>query len=192
MTAAIVIPVKPFDQAKARLAPVLTPEEREMLSRAFFRHVLTLATDRALDADVIVVSRCEQALGMAREAGAQAMVEQGQGQNEALEQAMELANGPVLLLSSDLPFLAMQDIAVMLTLGATTDLGIATDRAKTGTNALFLARSGMIRTRFGPDSRALHQAEAEKAGLRWTLIERPGLAFDVDRPEDLPFLHNES
>ncbi|MGC4252678.1 MAG: 2-phospho-L-lactate guanylyltransferase [Sphingobium sp.] len=192
MTGAIIIPVKPFEEAKARLASVLTPEQRESLSRDFFRHVLTLATDRALDADVIVVSRCGQALDMARRAGAQTVVERGQGQNEALEQAMRQADGPLLLLSSDLPFLTVEDIAAMLTLGATSDIGIATDCAQTGTNALFLARPGLIRPRFGPDSRALHQAEAERAGLRWTLIERPGLAFDVDQPEDLPFLPHES
>lgn len=192
MTGTIIIPVKPFDEGKARLAPVLTPDQRERLSRDFFRHVLTLAKDRILDAEVLVVSRCEKALKMARKAGARSMVERGQGQNGALEQAMGRVDGPVVLLSSDLPFLTTEDLAAMLAPGKAVDVGIATDRAKTGTNALFLARSRLIRPCFGADSRERHEAEAQKAGLRWTLVERPGLACDVDQPEDLLFLPDRS
>jgi len=192
MAGTIIIPVKPFHEGKTRLASILTPEQRKRLSRDFFQHVLTLAKDRTLNAEVLVVSRCQEALEMARKAGARSMIERGQGQNSALEQAMGRVNGSVLLLSSDLPFLITEDLAVMLALGETVDVGIATDKARTGTNALFLGQPRLIRPCFGPDSRALHEAEADGAGLRWTVIERIGLAHDVDRPEDLLFLNNRS
>lgn len=192
MTATIIIPVKPFDEGKARLASTLTPDQREKLSRDFFRHVLGQATDAALKTDVLVVSRCERALGMAQQAGAGSLIEQGRDQNEALVQAMRQVEGPVLLLSSDLPFLTSEDIRAMLGLAKKADVGIATDQRKTGTNALFLSRPCLIQPRFGPDSRALHAGEAEKAGLRWAVIDRPGLALDVDQPEDLHFLRDRS
>jgi 2-phospho-L-lactate guanylyltransferase (CobY/MobA/RfbA family) len=43
-----------------------------------------------------------------------------------------------------------------------------------------------MRTCFGePASAAVHAALARDAGLEHTIVDLPGLAFDVDRPADL-------
>ena len=68
------------------------------------------------------------------------------------------------------------------------DVVAAPDRAGTGTNALLLARPGLIAYAFGEGSLAAHRAAAAASGLRFALCERAGLATDIDRPEDLALL----
>ncbi len=64
-------------------------------------------------------------------------------------------------------------------------VAIAPDRLGTGTNGLGLAPLGIIGFRFGAGSFAAHLAEARAAGVEPTIVARPGLAFDLDTPEDL-------
>jgi 2-phospho-L-lactate guanylyltransferase (CobY/MobA/RfbA family) len=45
-----------------------------------------------------------------------------------------------------------------------------------------------FRFQFGPQSRLRHTEEAQRLGLMLALIESPGLAFDVDGPDDLAAL----
>src|SRR4051795_3713148 len=65
-----VVPVKSFGRAKARLAPLLGPDQREELSRAMFEDVL--AALRTLDrlAGILVISQDTRARQIARAAGA--------------------------------------------------------------------------------------------------------------------------
>ena len=62
---------------------------------------------------------------------------------------------------------------------------IAPDRLGTGTNGLALSPPGIIGFRFGAGSFAAHRAEAQAAGVEPAVVVRPGLAFDLDTPEDL-------
>lgn len=196
MSAAIVIPVKPFAEAKQRLAGAMGGERREALSRSFFEHVLAIAMSFRPAVRVQVVSRSEEILAFARHAGAEAVSEQAEGHNPALEQVMAAlkceGDRPILILSSDLPLLSGSDVAAMLALEGQADIGIATDAAGEGTNALFLSRPCLIPLRFGPGSCAAHRKEAEGAGLRSEVIDRPGLARDIDSPDDLIFLPQRS
>jgi 2-phospho-L-lactate guanylyltransferase len=64
-------------------------------------------------------------------------------------------------------------------------VAIAPDRAGTGTNGLALRPPDAIPFHFGAGSRAAHAAAAEAANVPLTVVERPGLAFDLDTPEDL-------
>ena len=44
---------------------------------------------------------------------------------------------------------------------------------------------GVIGFRFGAGSFAAHHAEARAAGVEPAILDRPGLAFDLDTPQDL-------
>lgn len=187
----ILIPVKPFAQGKSRLAGVMDEAAREALARRLFAHVLGQAKQVA---DVLVVSRDEDALALAqaRGAGAMALRETWAGHNPALAQALlkldRMARAPVLIVSSDLPLLDAQDLRVMLAPPMGVSVMIATDTAGQGTNALYLAHPAILALRFGPGSRAAHEREARRAGLGCRVIRREGLARDLDVPEDLPIL----
>lgn len=65
---------------------------------------------------------------------------------------------------------------------------IAPDHAGRGTNALLLARPGLIRYCFGDNSCAAHQVAAVRASLSVTLVHRSGLARDMDNDCDLEWL----
>ena len=60
-------------------------------------------------------------------------------------------------------------------------------RAKDGgTNAVAMRPPGVLPTLFGEsESCRLHEEAARRAGLRAVVLDLPGLAFDVDTPEDL-------
>lgn len=183
MTVRIVVPMRPLTEAKSRLGGALAPQARAALALGMFRHVLDVAQRFA---PTHVVSRDPALLAMA----AQPLREAGQGLNPALEQAAAQLDGaePVLALSADLPLLAADDLQAMATLLDGADVVAAPDRAGTGTNALLLARPGLIAYAFGEGSLAAHRAAAAASGLRFALCERAGLATDIDRPEDLALL----
>jgi len=60
---------------------------------------------------------------------------------------------------------------------------IAADKTGRGTNALALRPPDVIDFRFGVGSLAAHIAQAD--GLPLSVVDRPGLAFDLDTPADL-------
>ena len=64
-------------------------------------------------------------------------------------------------------------------------VAIAPDRAGTGTNGLALRPPDAIAFRFRGSSFAAHRAAAEAAEVPMVEVHRPGLAFDLDTPEDL-------
>ena len=52
---------------------------------------------------------------------------------------------------------------------------------------------GVATTHFGePGSCAVHVRAAEDAGLEAVVVDLPGLAFDLDTPEDLERLRGEA
>lgn len=184
MTLRLILPVRPPREGKQRLAPVLGPEERHALNRAFFERTLAIASSVLPPAAIIVVSRAPEVLALAEARGVQPLLEQGDaGLNAALDQAAALLgkSDAALSLSIDLPLLDPSDLAAMIS--ASADIILAPDRAGTGTNALCVAPVGAIPYCYGLGSAAAHREAA--TGLRFAVIDRPGLACDIDTPEDL-------
>ena len=185
----IVLPVRPFAEGKTRLAAVLNAAEREALNRRFFEHVFRVATRLIWAGDCHVISRSATVLKAARSGGAQAIMETGEDLNGALAQASGVmaarAEGPVMTLSCDLPFLTVDDLAALIAAGEDKDVVAACDTEGRGTNALLLRRAGLIPYRYGADSIAAHRDEAERAGLRFAVMARPGLSEDIDTPDQL-------
>lgn len=181
----LIIPVKPFAEAKTRLAAVLPPDRRAALARRLFAHVLDVLIDLPGRGDCLVVSRSAEVLALARARGARGVLETGDALNAAIVAAQGgLPERSVLVVCSDLPGLARADIAALLA-RSDHEVVVATDSHGEGTNALYLARPGLIAPQFGPRSRARHEGAARAAGLRCDTVTIPGLAADLDRPADL-------
>ncbi len=194
MTVWAIVPVKPLDRAKSRLAGVLSRLERTTLSQQMLVNTLqALAAVPAVER-TLVVSRDSRALALARAHGAKTVSERGQPQlNRALVRATLLARGynvsAVLVLPADLPLLTREDIEALLALAVEPPVVvIAPDRRRSGTNALLSAPPGLIEYDFGPDSFGRHLAHAREAGARVQLCELPSLGLDLDVPEDLELL----
>lgn len=187
----VVVPVRGLAEGKSRLASVLTPAQRIALNRTLLVQTLhVLQAWRGDLAQCIVVSGCERALGIAREAGAVTVIEaHASGLNAAVTLATAHAarSGArrVLVLPCDLPALTQQALADFLARAANADVALAPDLSGSGTNALIIGTAHAFEFKFGPGSFALHSRAAAAVGARVFVHRAPQLAFDLDTPRDL-------
>jgi 2-phospho-L-lactate guanylyltransferase len=190
MMLSIVIPVRPPEEGKSRLAPVLNVRARAELVERMFCHVLRTAVSAVTSAGCHVISHSPVLLDIAAASGARTIRESGRELNAALTQAAESVRlpGPILALSADIPLLEVADITAMTEALAYADVVAATDRAGSGTNALLLREPGLIPYLFGEGSLERHRLVAVARGLRFAVIQRRGLSTDIDVPADLSFL----
>jgi 2-phospho-L-lactate guanylyltransferase len=184
----IIVPHRGLTAAKTRLAPVLDARERESLARTLLARVLQVAREAC--GEVVVISPSEALRPIVEGAGARLAVQRGMGLNAGLEQAraeaLDEGIGTLAVLHGDLPNLAADDIrALFEAVPPAGGVAIGPDRAGTGTNGLAQAPADAIQFAFGADSFAAHRAAAEGAGLPFAVVDRPGLAFDLDTPADL-------
>jgi 2-phospho-L-lactate guanylyltransferase len=108
------------------------------------------------------------------------------GLDQARAEALDDDVDVLTVLHGDLPNLAPEDIdALVAALPTPRGVAIAPDRAGTGTNGLAQSPPDAIGFAFGAGSLARHRAAADEAGVPVRVVERPGLAFDVDTPADL-------
>ena len=189
-----IVPVKPLGQAKSRLAEVLVPEQRATLVQDLLAR--TIATLRRVPAvsQIVVVTGDAGVETWSLEAGLRVVPERGEPNlNRALEAATEMASAQgaqaVLIVHADLPRVTSEELQAMA--GVLDDsplVVVAPDRHGRGTNALLCAPPGLIEYRFGEGSFALHCAQAQVVGARLVVHSAPGLALDIDYPEDLDVL----
>jgi 2-phospho-L-lactate guanylyltransferase len=188
----LVIPVKPFSEAKTRLAGALSPQARAGLMRELLTGVLVQVRESGLLAGTVVISRDEAVLALARNLGAQALHETGAGLNAALDEARRMiadrgADG-MLVLPADLPLLTADDILQLYDL-ALSDVEVAIAPSHDGgTNALLLCPPDAMEFSFGPDSFVRHVRQALSSGRRYAIYRSETLGRDVDLPEDLVLL----
>jgi 2-phospho-L-lactate guanylyltransferase len=197
MTLWAIVPVKPLRRGKSRLAHVLSQEERADLNRNLLVHTIDTLTAIPEIEQVLVVSRDQAALALAREHGARTVQENGAPQlNIALARATVVAKNyvarGVLIVPADLPLISPEDVRAMLErVQSPPVVVVAPDRHRQGTNALLVCPVGLIDYDFGPDSFQRHCDRAQQAGARLEICELPSLALDVDLPEDLDLVESE-
>jgi 2-phospho-L-lactate guanylyltransferase len=191
MTLWAIVPIKPLNLGKSRLASVLSQKERVDLNCRFLKHTLETLKDIPDIEQVMVVSRDQKALAMARDFGARTLQEDGTPHlNLALTRATVLvsqyATRGVIILPADLPLLTTNDVyALIEKAGEPPTVVIAPDRRRKGTNALLVCPPGLIEYDFGSGSFQRHCERARKARARLEIVEFPSLSLDVDLPEDL-------
>lgn len=179
--AAVLIPIRSFDDAKTRLSGVLTPADRRRLVRAMAERVVHAA--RGLP--VHIVSDDAEVARWADRVGALILAPGVAGLNQSIAAAFgtitNLAEPPerVIIAHADLPL--ADDLRVVEGPG----VAIAPDEPRDGSNVLSLPTGTEFTFRYGPGSFAAHRAEAERRGLPFTVIDDPTLALDVDEPGDL-------
>jgi 2-phospho-L-lactate/phosphoenolpyruvate guanylyltransferase len=186
-----IVPVKPLRIGKSRLSEVLTVDERAELNRRLLAHTLSTLSEIQEIENVLVISRDQGALALARSHGAHTVQENGEPHlNDALRRATAVAQNyavrGILVLPADLPFFSAEDIRMMLALADPPPVVVvAPDRHRQGTNALLISPIGLIEYEFGPNSFSRHCQRVLEAGARLEIIDLPSLALDMDLPEDL-------
>lgn len=175
------VPLKLADP-KTRLAGLLSGEERRLLMERLTRHVIgVLSKCEAVDRIVVMSSqRPDWCDGEWRD-------DFGVPLNDALGTfRTDFGSDPLVVIHADLPMLTHFDLAELFDAARRHGAAFATDRAGKGTNALALGDGREFSFRFGPGSCALHRAQDRAMPV----IERIGLAADLDTPEDLGFLRS--
>jgi 2-phospho-L-lactate guanylyltransferase len=186
-----VVPVKPLNRAKSRLAGELVPEQREMLAASLLERTVRLLMPLPQVQGVLVISRDTKALSLARDLGAQTVQESGTPElNKALYRATQALRvwgaQAVLVVPADLPLLAAADVQSVIHMGRFhNSVVIAPDRHEHGTNLLFVRPPGLIPYSFGVDSFATHQRLAHEADASTLIYRSERVSLDLDTPDDL-------
>ena len=183
----VVIPCRGPEAGKSRLTPVLTDAQRARLILSMLDRVLSAAL-AAAPGHVLVVTPSETVAKAARATGAEVLIETGSGLNPALEEArreLRVRSAEAMtVIAADLPDVTEDDVTALM--AARGDgIALAQDRHGGGTNGLSLAIAASFPFQFGNDSRAAHIDAARRQGLAVSVLDRPGLARDIDVPADL-------
>jgi 2-phospho-L-lactate guanylyltransferase len=187
---AALVPVKRLAQAKSRLRAVLSDEQRREFVLAMLDDVLRLALSQPAIALTTVVSADEQVLDFARRLGAEPIHEPPgvRGLNAALSFAAGVlagqGAGALLILPGDVPLATPADVQAVLAAWQEAPVVLCPSRTG-GTGALALRPPDAIAFRFGSRSFATHHRAAAEQRLPVAVVDRPGFAHDIDRPEDL-------
>ncbi len=186
-----IVPIKPFNRSKSRLAKVLSPEQRASLAERMFRHTLEVLTSVQQIAGTLVISRDTGALAIARDYGVHTVQESGAPElNAALLRASQVIGSQgvdgVFVMPADIPFVNAEDIQEILHLGRyNMTVVLAPDRNDEGTNGLLVNPPGLIPFAFGVGSFRRHMIEADEAGATVKIYRSEQIALDIDVPDDL-------
>jgi len=178
--AAVLVPVKSFQNAKTRLSPALNPADRATLARQMAAQVVAAAAPLP----VTVVCDDPEVAAWARQLGAAVVGEPGRGLNGAVAAGVAHLRSQgiaeVVVAHGDLPWARKLD-----RLTGFAGITLVPDRRQDGTNVIYLPAMTNFRFSYGPGSFKRHLAEAQDLGVAVRVIRPPDLTWDVDVPEDL-------
>ena len=92
----------------------------------------------------------------------------------------------MLTVPGDVPLATADEIARLIAAHRPApSFTIAPAHDEQGSNAILMSPPDAVPLRFGDDSYFPHLAAARACGIEPTVVRLPGLAFDIDNPDDL-------
>lgn len=180
---AVIIPIKPFPEAKRRLSTVLTDSERIALVQRMGENVIAAA----YPFPVIVACNDAEVAEWARNLGASPFLTQIQGLNAgvsaAVAHAASIGFKEVTIAHGDLPHAS--GLAVLPEFDGVT---LVPDRAFDGTNVIRLSTTLGFNFAYGRGSFHRHKLESQRLCVETLVLRLDHLSFDVDNPEDLQWV----
>jgi len=188
----VVIPMKPVAQGKSRLDDVLDPPSRAALSLLLLGHVIQASRRSDLTGDHYVVGGDAWVQRLAESESCRWRPDSGGGLNDAASLGAQTAFGDgakaMLLLPGDLGLLVTEDVDALIQASKGLTRAVLSAAVRDGgTNAVLAPQGSAFTPLFGPDSFVRHRKAMLQAGTPVGSIERPGLGFDLDTPEDLAY-----
>ncbi len=188
---ALLLPVKRIENAKQRLATLLSPAQRQGLMAAMTADMFAAAAAATAPERVFVVTADPAATVAAERHGWTVLHETRQisesaSVDDASARCEALGVTALLRLPLDLPLVTGADIdSVFAHPMPARGVLMVPSRDGTGTNAILRAPPTLFASQFGPGSYAKHQAAAAAAGVAPVELRNPHIEMDVDDPEDL-------
>ena len=183
------VPAKEFADAKQRLASLLTHSQRRALAAAMLEDVLAAIAAAPL-AGVMVNTLDPTAAALARRYGARVIAEgareghTGAVMSMARILAAEGRSG-MLALPGDIPRVTAAEIAALRAAHHPAPaFTIAPAHDERGSNAILMSPPDAVPLRFGDDSFLPHLDAARREGIEPVVVNLPGIALDIDNPED--------
>ena len=180
-----IIPVSKFKNAKTRLSPFLTEEEREELLKAML-HDVTDTLKRYVD-KIFIISRDEDVLSYAEKLNLDTILEdENSNLNKALVQAMKYCKGKakkIIIVPSDVPLIGKTNVQMLIDASKSLDFIIVPSKGG-GTNMIIM-KPMAIRTRFEGFSYKEHVQAAERKKLNPQVHDSFFMALDVNTAQDL-------
>lgn len=186
----ILVPVKNLSSAKQRLAPVLNQLARTELAQAMLHDVLTVLHGWNDRPPVAVVSSDPFAVMLAREYKFEVIPDPSNpGETGAIEMAtrvcVERGVESTLVIPADIPLFHSWELEDVLSSAPEEGSVLVPAGDGRGTNAAFRRPADLFPLRFGNDSFQPHLAAAQATGKTCIVLELPGIAIDIDNPDDL-------
>jgi 2-phospho-L-lactate guanylyltransferase len=191
---ALLLPIKDLREAKQRLAPLLSPEERFALAQAMLADTIRAVRGVRRADRIFVVTNYLPAMRAAEENGWELLREERQvsesvSVDAASRQCAERGIAALLRLPLDVPLVQASDVDELLAVECTAPaLVIVPSRDGTGTNAILRTPPALFPSHFGNGSFAKHCGEADRAGAQIVVRRNARLEMDVDDEGDLRVL----
>jgi len=185
----ILVPIKNLADAKQRLSSILSSEERFALAQAMCEDVLQALANWRDRPAVAVVTSDRFARELAAGFNFEVVADDNSGETNAIEMATavcrERGEKSTLVVPADIPLIDGSEVQKVVDSAPPRGAVLVPDAAGRGTNAAWRSPSDLFPLRFGNDSFLPHLAAAKATGLPCVVLKLPGIARDVDRPEDL-------
>ena len=186
----ILVPVKNLSGAKQRLAEVLDQPSRTKLAQAMLHDVLTTLRGWKNRPQVAVVTGDPYAVTLATEYGFEIIADpDNPGETGAIEMAtrvcVDRGVDSTLIIPADIPLIAAWELEEIMKNAPVAGSLLVPAADGRGTNAALRRPADLFPLRFGNDSFKPHYAAAQATGEPCIVLNLPGIAVDVDNPEDL-------
>ena len=186
-----VIPVKETQGAKQRLAPLLPAPLRQALALAMLEDVLEAVAGVTDLGGTILVTVDPQAENLARSYNMKTLSEGARaGHTGAVNAGARClaieGRSTMLTLPGDIPLVTASEIEQLIAAhNPAPAFTIAPAHDNLGSNAILLSPPQAVPLRFGEDSFFPHLAASRAQGIEPCVVRLPGIAFDIDNPQDL-------
>jgi 2-phospho-L-lactate guanylyltransferase len=186
----ILVPIKNTSSAKQRLAAVLDQPSRTRLAQAMLHDVLATLHNWKHRPGVAIVSSDPFATELARKYECEIIPDpENPGETGAIEMAtavcVERGADSTLVIPADIPLIQAWELEEILKHAPAEGSVLVPAGDRRGTNAAFRRPANLFPLRFGNDSFKPHHAAAQATGKTCIVLSLPGIAVDVDNPEDL-------
>lgn len=196
-----VLPVKSLNKVKTRLSPILSPVERIDLFKCMLHDVLSSLVEVGEIERVMVVTCDPQVVEITSRFNVAILNSPGDaGHTAAVGHAARwlISRGidGFLQVPADIPGVTPRELADVLAVhrsrrGPAFTISPSHDHG--GSNCVVCSPPDVIDLSFGNDSFRRHMGIARAAGVDCSIVEWPGIALDIDAPQDVAeFLASDS